>query len=1024
MWAAGLEQEAVFHMDSALALFRRANQIDEQYLPAQLSGMILLRKSGRALELRNKYELRSSSSPFTVCLNAIAWAISSHDVPAAQAAYTELVRRQGRTPCTEVARALINNGYDIRQPLLREALRRYGYAPRLMRELCVPMQVGENWGAILEMFRIQIASAVTPTMKLAYKLELVHGLQKAGNGPAAKREAGATGRDYATDSRPYVRWKLLEQRRSLLARDNANFVQEWRTVSAEMSAIALRNHAYAFEFDALLVSAIEDVDRGNLGSAIATLDQTIEIATRMKSPEFEMLAYLYRGRAFAAQGKEQAAIADLERSATAARRLGERYRLAEAYHHMAHAYEARGNWGQAITAADSFVAIGATVRDKSMRMIRLNDAAAIQWKAGYHARANEYSQQMVRTIDADSANYEYAGIYYERIGDLARARNYYRKAYESAGSGSPKLALAGLTRVYLELGIPDSAVITATRHDALIVPPEREILLPRIFARQGRIAEARALAAKWTHLQVANGNPAGAAAAINQEAELTLASNPRAALALADSAEDVARSVTSISQMVAAQRLRGLARARLGDASAGKRDVVAALALSLKMQDVFVPVTLKMDIASLAQEGGDMRGALVWYARAEAAAQAAATNFDDPVLIARFRNARREIFDGALRSVLKLPERERTAKFLEWSEIKKGGRAVRKFAAGTDPKDAAVLDYLTVGDTLMVTVHTGRFTQTVLLPISARAAADLSTRLVAPLREIHNGSIDIGRAVFSQEIASDLFKGLLKPIVPLLEGVASITIIPDVPLQLVPFDALVITRAPSGPSDYSRTGFAAARWNFSYAPRYSAALHAGRHDFFSRAKLLFISHSAPAVDNERTAIKAAWPSTRLNEIVGVKATERAIKNTAPGSIVHFATHAISDDVDPLRSHLVLQPAPGDDGLMHAREIRQRSWSRSLVFLSACETSAGPMFAGTGTLSLGRAFFDGGAEMVIATQWPVGSTSVDIVREFYSALSNGMPTSSALYAAKSMIRKNPATSHPFYWAAHILIVDPN
>lgn len=1013
----------MFHMDSALALFRRANEIDEQYLPAQLSGMLLLRKSGRTLELRNSYELRSSSSPFAVCLNAIAWAIGSHDAPAAQAAYTDLVRGQGRTPCTEVARALIYYGYDIRPSLLREALRQYGYAPRLMREVDGPISDVGKGAAILEMFRTQIASAVTPTMKLAYKLELVHGLQRAGDRPAAKREAEKIAREHATDSRPYVRWKLLEQRRSLLERDNANFVQRWRTISAEMRAIARRHHADAFEFEALLVPSIEDVDHGNLVSAIATLGQAIEIATRMKSPDFEMLAYLYRGRAFAAQGKQRAAIADLERSAAAARLLGERYRLAEAYHQMAHAYEARANWAQAIAAADSFVAIAATVRDKSMRMIRLSDAAAIQWKAGYHARANEYSQQMVRTIDADAANYEYAGIYYERIGDLARAKDYYRKTYEAAGSGSAKLALAGLTRVYEELGFPDSAAISATRHDALVVQPEREILLPRIFARQGRMAEARALAVKWTHLQIARGNPAGTAAAINQEAELTLASNPRVALALADSAERIARTVTSISQIVAAQRLRGLARAGLGDAPGGKRDVLSALALSPMIQDVFLPVTLTMDIASLVRMGGDMRAALTWYARAEAAARTASTNLDDPVLIARFRNARREIFDGALRTVLMLPEEERKAKFLEWSEVKKGGRVIRK-PVGTAAADAAVLDYLTVGDTLLVTVYARGFTRTVILPVSPRSVADLTRRLVAPLRETHNGSIDIGRAVFSQEIAHDLFDGLLKPIIPLLEGVASITIVPDVPLQVVPFDALVINRAPVDSRDYFRTGFAAARWNFSYAPTVSAALRSDTRDSFTRASLLFISHDAPAVDRERTAIGMAWPSAKLRELVGVKATERAIRNAVPAPIVHFATHAISDDVDPLRSHLVLQPAHGDDGLMHAQEIRQQSWSRSLVFLSACETSTGPMFAGTGTLSLGRAFFDGGAGMVIATQWPVGGTAADIAREFYSALAKGMSAQNALSAAKSVIRRNPKTSHPFFWASHVLIVGPN
>lgn len=177
---------------------------------------------------------------------------------------------------------------------------------------------------------------------------------------------------------------------------------------------------------------------------------------------------------------------------------------------------------------------------------------------------------------------------------------------------------------------------------------------------------------------------------------------------------------------------------------------------------------------------------------------------------------------------------------------------------------------------------------------------------------------------------------------------------------------------------------------------------------------------APGVDRERGAIQSVWSASGMKQLVGVNATENRVRHSDLSQIVHFATHAISDDIDPLRFHLVLEPELGNDGLMHANEIRRLHWSRSLVFLSSCETATEPMFAGTGTLSLARAFMDGGAGTVIATQWPVGAISSDIARDFYSALATGTNASDALHNAKLSVRRNRQTSHPFFWASHILI----
>jgi CHAT domain-containing protein len=88
----------------------------------------------------------------------------------------------------------------------------------------------------------------------------------------------------------------------------------------------------------------------------------------------------------------------------------------------------------------------------------------------------------------------------------------------------------------------------------------------------------------------------------------------------------------------------------------------------------------------------------------------------------------------------------------------------------------------------------------------------------------------------------------------------------------------------------------------------------------------------------------------------------------------------------------------------------------LVVLSACATAeTEKAFTEPGTLV--RSFLRAGVPHVVASRWPVDShTTENVMVEFYSYLFEGLPVARALQQAANKVRVQPATSHPYYWAA--------
>jgi CHAT domain-containing protein len=154
---------------------------------------------------------------------------------------------------------------------------------------------------------------------------------------------------------------------------------------------------------------------------------------------------------------------------------------------------------------------------------------------------------------------------------------------------------------------------------------------------------------------------------------------------------------------------------------------------------------------------------------------------------------------------------------------------------------------------------------------------------------------------------------------------------------------------------------------------------------------------------------------------GGNASETAVQEAAGRfTVLHFAVHAEADDREPLASHLRLARDATNDGFLHLGEIAAERRPGRLIVLSACETFSGRLYRGEGLMGLARAFLAGGAEAVVATQWPVGPDAAKLMGEFHRALAGGAAPASALRAARQVLRNQPATSHPFFWAGFVLV----
>jgi CHAT domain-containing protein len=280
------------------------------------------------------------------------------------------------------------------------------------------------------------------------------------------------------------------------------------------------------------------------------------------------------------------------------------------------------------------------------------------------------------------------------------------------------------------------------------------------------------------------------------------------------------------------------------------------------------------------------------------------------------------------------------------------------------------------------------------------------------------------------------------PLIPLLDGVEDLVVIPSGAMVGIPVEALL---DPAGV-------FLGDRFSMSYAP--SATIHAwlagvGAGEAEPSRALVVGDPPFSPVHLEAMVAEGAGESIQLAEIdipvatallrsalsgndealaalprlagtrreaaaiaavagdptllIGPDASEQELVRAAESgrlssySTIHVATHALVDDRYPERSALVLSqvglPDPvhaaerGEriyDGLLTAKEIvREWDLDADLVTLSACETGLGKEVVGEGYIGFAHAFLQAGARSLVVSLWKVEDEATSLLmRRFY------------------------------------------
>jgi CHAT domain-containing protein len=330
---------------------------------------------------------------------------------------------------------------------------------------------------------------------------------------------------------------------------------------------------------------------------------------------------------------------------------------------------------------------------------------------------------------------------------------------------------------------------------------------------------------------------------------------------------------------------------------------------------------------------------------------------------------------------------------------------------------------------------------------------------------------------FDMKASYELYHKLIGPLEDRLQRVAHLIVAPSGALASLPL-ALLVTAAPreGALKSYSEAAWLVRQTALSQVPSARAflALRAAAEHRAPAAKT-FLGIGDPSFDGVAAGANGAKALNALNTncreagpispdliralpplretadevrtvghllggedtlLLGKDATERNFRARPLDqyAVLYFATHGLLPGELHCQTEpgLVLSPpatparSTDEDGLLDASEIAGLKLNADLVVLSACNTAAsGGQFGGDALSGLADAFFNAGARTVLASHWEVPSlATVKLMTGLFAALgpqrTRGLAQS--LRQAQLALIAQPATAHPFNWAAFAVIGD--
>lgn len=265
----------------------------------------------------------------------------------------------------------------------------------------------------------------------------------------------------------------------------------------------------------------------------------------------------------------------------------------------------------------------------------------------------------------------------------------------------------------------------------------------------------------------------------------------------------------------------------------------------------------------------------------------------------------------------------------------------------------------------------------------------------------------------------EMYHYLIAPASVEIANKKRLCIIPNGALSYVPFQLLGKTLT-SG-----RFCLLAEQFSIFYSSSIDMLLRPAEPDAKQFSILAFGNpdRTLPATEKEVADIKKMYPSASV--FLREEATEEKAKHAGENyNVMHFATHGNLDYEDFSKSYLTLAPGKTEDGMLTLEEL----WGMdvmshlNIVVLSACQTAVTKGSNESSPVSPASGFLQNGVKSVVATLWKVDDEATSLlITDFYNNLKT-MDAVDALRQAQLKLSANPKFSHPYFWAAAILLGD--
>lgn len=263
-----------------------------------------------------------------------------------------------------------------------------------------------------------------------------------------------------------------------------------------------------------------------------------------------------------------------------------------------------------------------------------------------------------------------------------------------------------------------------------------------------------------------------------------------------------------------------------------------------------------------------------------------------------------------------------------------------------------------------------------------------------------------------------------------------VVVAPDGILHRLPFTAIVSGKAAEVVSVPSMSVLAALRARPRPSPKDALTIVADPVFDAADGRVKSARSSKPGEfrrlgysRREAMAIAKIVPSARTRYDFDASRDWIAGGGLAGSGLLHIATHAVADELQPELSRLILSRCDSRgnelDGDLFLPDIAQLRLEARLVTLSACSAGKGARIAGEGPMHLARAFLHAGARAVVVSLWDVeDEAAAELMRKFYEHMhgSAAQSPAAALLMAQRDLSQNPRWRHPFYWAGWTYLGD--